>query len=192
MCGVFGCVRGDVPFKARPPIRNVSSVLIHLFIVCTDSCLFFPLFSVFLPFLCLRFLKFNTSRPLRLSATPPPHPRSLSLTLCHVLIDKCDGVCLSFPWPSTLRNACTDIHTQHAARLLMASTFPGSLNGELQSLYTTKETYRLMGGQNAQYSCHLSKERNCSGPERKVGRELHFYWITNFINKKLQLLLQSL
>lgn len=79
MCGVFGCVRGDVPFEARLPISNVSSVLIQLFIVCTDSCLFFPLFGVFLPFLCLRFLKFNTSRPLWLSVILPPPALSLSV-----------------------------------------------------------------------------------------------------------------
>lgn len=69
---------------------------------------------------------------------PPPLLRSHSLSCSDWQVWWCLSL-LSLTFNSQER---MHRHT-HTARLLMASTFPGSLNGESHSLYTTKETYRL-------------------------------------------------
>lgn len=104
VCGVFGCVCGGVPFKVVLHSGNASSALVQLFIVCTDSCLVLPLFSLPTPSFHFSNVIASTSHPLSLK------PR-LSLSVMSWLTSVMVFV-HSLSWRSGKGEA--DIHTAHS------------------------------------------------------------------------------
>lgn len=91
VCRLFGYIRGDAPFKVLLSRQR------HQFTANSNIQLLYCFPSLFVSVQSI-------TRSLHVFGRHFPR---------FLVIDTPDDVSLSFPWPSTLRNACTNMHTGH-------------------------------------------------------------------------------